>query len=88
MLSGMKAPDIKKNIEIFLTPKRKKAHGRPIYRDEVTTCGLNIDKVDVKGKMWQLIYELYLRTDNFVSTHAAKCVETKELSFAARVKED
>jgi len=88
MLSGMSDADIKKKIEMFLTPKKKKAHGRPIYRDEAKTCGLAIDDVDVKGDLWELIYELYMRTDNFVSNHVAKCVETKEHSFSARLRKD
>lgn len=86
MMKGKTEASIKKGIEIFLTPKQKKAHGRPIYADEAISCGLNIEKVDVKGVMWELVYELYIRTDNFVSTHAAKCIETTTHSFSARMK--
>jgi ClpP class serine protease len=81
MMNGISEANIKKNIEMFLTPKKKKAHGRPISADEAIACELNIKQVDIKGKIWDIVYELYLRTDNFVSTHAAKCVETKDLSF-------
>lgn len=86
MMKGQAEATIKKNIEIFLTPKQKKAHGRPIYADEAISCGLNIEKVDVTGPMWELVYELYIRSDNFVSTHAAKCIETTDHSFSARMK--
>lgn len=86
MMKGKPLEKIKKDIEIFLTPKEKKAHGRPIYADEAEACGLAIEKVDVKGLLWQLVYELFIRTDNFVSSHAAKCIETAEYSFSARVK--
>ncbi len=83
MMNGTSDANIKKNIEMFLTPKKKKAHGRPISAEEAMACGLNIEQVDIKGKMWDIVYELYMRTDNFVSTHVAKCAETKDLSFAA-----
>jgi len=83
MMNGIPDANIKKNIEIFLTPKTKKAHGRPISIDEATTCGLNVEKIDIRTKIWEITYELFMRTDNFVSNHASKCVETKDLSFAA-----
>lgn len=83
MMNSTPDTTIKKQIEMFLTPKKKKAHGRPISAEEALTCGLNIEKIDIKSILWDTLYELYMRTDNFVSTHVAKCVETKDLSFAA-----
>ena len=80
--------DIKKKIEIFLTPKRTKTHGRPIYRKEALDCGLKIESKDVKDKFWKLVYELYIRTNNFVSTKAPKCIESKNHSFVVRVREE
>ncbi len=32
---------------------------------------------------WQLIYELYIRTNQFVSRDASKCIESKNHSFIA-----
>jgi hypothetical protein len=64
-----------------------KAHGRPIYRDEAISCGLVIEEVNVKGELWELVYELYIRIDNFVSSHVAKCVETKEDSFSVKLRD-
>jgi len=81
MMKGTSEGDIKKKLEIFLTPKRTKTHGRPIYRKEALGCGLKIEPKDVKDKFWKLVYELYIRTNNFVSTKAAKCIESKDHSF-------
>lgn len=81
MMKGTSDKDIKKKIEIFLTPKKKKAHGRPIYGEEALSCGLDIELKDVKDEFWELVYELYIRTNNFVSTKVAKCIESKEHSF-------
>lgn len=81
MMKGMSESDIKKKIEIFLTPKRTKTHGRPIYREEAKECGLKIELKDVRDKFWELVYELYTRTNNFVSVKTAKCIESKLHSF-------
>lgn len=87
IMKGISKDDIKKKIKIFLTPEHTKAHGRPIYGKEALSCGLGIELKDVKDKFWKLVYELYIRTNNFVSTTAAKCIESKNHSFVARVRE-
>lgn len=88
MMKDVSANDIQKKIEIFLTPKRTKTHGRPIYKEEASTCGLKIESRDVKDEFWKLLYELYIRTNNFVSTKAAKCIESANHSFIVGVREE
>lgn len=88
MMKGMSSSVIKKEIEIFLTPKRTKTHGRPIYREEALKCGLRIESRDVKDKFWRLVYELYIRTNNFVSKKAAKCIESENHSFVAMARKE
>jgi len=85
MLQGMNEDDIKKNIEKFLTPKETKDHGRPIYRDEAKSCGLNIDFIDIKSDLWKKMYELYIRTNHFVRDTAIKCIESKDQFFIAEI---
>lgn len=85
MLRKMKEDDIKKNIEKFLTPKETKDHGRPIYRDEAKSCGLEIDYINIKSDLWQKMYELYIRTNLFVQDIAVKCIESKDQSFVAQI---
>lgn len=87
MLSNLSEKEIKKKIKIFLTPEKVKTHGRPIYARDALKCGLNIEIKDLKSKFWQLIYELYVRLNNFVSTNnIAKCIESKEHSFKAKME--
>ena len=82
MMKGKSEDEIKEKIEIFLVPtKRAITHGRAIYWQEASDCGLNIEKVDVKSKLWISLYELYIRTNNFVSTIVSKCIESKDYSF-------
>lgn len=88
MMTSMPENVIKKKIKIFLTSKPKKTHGRPICREEALDCDLKIDSIDVRDEFWQLVYELYIRTNNFVSTRAAKCIESKDHSFVATIHEE
>lgn len=74
---------IEERIRAFLSPEAKKTHGRPIYRDEAEKCGLRIRRMEPREKVWQLVYELYVRTENFVSSKVGKCIETKDHSFVA-----
>ncbi len=84
----MKEPsynDIEKRIEIFLNPERRtKTHGRPIYHADASSCGLDIELFDMNTEAWKVVYELYIRTNNFVSTASSKCVESAEHSYCQR----
>lgn len=82
MMNGKGKAAIKSKIKIFLTPERTKTHGRPIYRDEAQKCGLVVEQMDVTDPTWERTYELYLRSDNFVSSRTVKCIETKDHSFS------
>nr|WP_269446508.1 hypothetical protein [Methanocella arvoryzae] len=86
MMKGMSEEEIYKKIEIFLSPEYTKTHGRPINCEEAKTCGLNIEIMDVRDPTWLLIHELYIRTNNFVSTRVTKCVESKDHSFIVSAK--
>ena len=83
MMKSCSQKAIEKKIRIFLTPERTKIHGRPIYKEEAEQCGLSIETCDVKSSLWRLLYELYIRTNIFVSRRASKCIESRELSFVA-----
>jgi hypothetical protein len=86
MMKGKKRTYIKEKIKIFLTPERVKTHGRPIYMKEASNCELKIESKDVKEEFWELVYELYIRTDQFVQTMASKAIESKEHSYIVPVK--
>ena len=92
LASGMMNNDdektIRKKIKIFLTPEKTKSHGRPIFAKEAKDCGLNIEVVDPKKKLWELVYELYIRVNNFVNSRAIKCIESKNNSFSASYQEE
>lgn len=83
MMKGQTEKNIRKKIHMFLTPEEKKSHGRPIYHDEAKGCALDIDKFNPDSNLGKLIYELHVRTANFVRTKAYKCVESKDNGFSA-----
>lgn len=82
MMKGKAKTQIKKKIEVFLTPKKTKSHGRPIYHDEASKCGLQVEHLNEKTELGQKIFELYVRTLNYTNTRSAKCIESKVHSFA------
>ena len=73
--------EVEAKIGMFLTPEQTKTHGRPIFRDEAIECGLKVEAVDSNSRLWSLIYELYVRTNEYVSTRAGKVVESRKHSF-------
>lgn len=81
MMKGLSTDKIKENIKIFLTPEVTKNHGRPIYYEDAVQCGLVVEKLKPNTKLWELLYELYVRTDNYVSTFATKCIESKNYAL-------
>lgn len=86
MMKGKRDEEIKEGIQLFLTPDLTKTHGRPILREDAKKCGLAIEDIDSRERLWPLVYELYIRIDQYVSTSVAKCIESKRHSFQATYK--
>lgn len=83
MMRGTSKKRIRKKIKMFLTPERTKTHGRPIYQDEADDCGLNVESREPQEDLWKLVYQIYIRTNNFVNSRAPKCVESRTHSYIA-----
>jgi hypothetical protein len=84
MMAGKTDDEIKKAIEIFLNPVAgTHSHGRPIYANEASSCGIKVETLDVNSVLWRKLYELYARTEMFVSIQASKAIESREESFYA-----
>lgn len=82
MMKKFTEDQIKKKIDVFLNPDAGTiSHGRPIYQEEAKSCGLNIENIDINSKEWDLIYQLYCRTEWCVSNIASKSIETIEESY-------
>jgi hypothetical protein len=83
MMKKRTKAQIRKCIELFLDPKMGTiSHSRSINRIEAEDCHLKIEKLDVQSARWQAIYELYVRTQDFVNgRYASKCVESADEVF-------
>jgi ATP-dependent protease ClpP protease subunit len=82
MMKGSQREDIKKRIGIFLTPETKLTHERAIYLPEASKCGLKIETLIPKQRLWELLYELHIRTNNIVNTNVSVIIESSQYSFA------
>lgn len=89
MMTGLSDQKIQKNISMFLTTKETKVHERPIYIKDALNCQLTVEAIDAKASpLWKLIYELYIRTNNYVSTEKrAKCIESRSQSMTGSISE-
>jgi hypothetical protein len=83
MMKGRSKEEIREKIKVLLTPEETKVHGRPIYRDEAENYGLKIEKLEPNTQSWKLLYELYIRSNNFVSTKVSKTIESKYQAWIA-----
>ena len=83
MMQGRSKKQIEKNIQVFLSPKMTKSHGRAIYADEAIACGLNVEKQALDSELWAICYETYIRMNQFCSGNASKCVETADHGYNA-----
>lgn len=77
MMQCLSTEDIKEKLQVFLSPSHTKTHGRPIYHQEATGCSLIIELQDQHSVLWESVYELYVRSNDFVSRFAAKAIETE-----------
>ncbi len=72
---------ISEKIKLFTEPDQVKSHARPISREEARSCGLVVEAIDVHEDWWKWLHELYVRTDQYVSTMTVKCMESESDSF-------
>jgi hypothetical protein len=86
MMNNRSMKFIKKKIEPFLNPKQTKSHDRPIFFEEARTLGLSVGEIDTRGDIGMKLWELYLRSNHYVSSQrGAKLCESLTTSFAVPV---
>lgn len=83
MMKDKSYNEINEKLKMFLKPEQTKSHGRPIFLEDAKNCELSVDVIDPHTNTWKSIYELYIRTNEFVSSGMAKSIETKEYAFQA-----
>jgi hypothetical protein len=83
MLKALGPAQIKQRIKPLTDPKRTTDHGRPVFHDEASRCGLKIKVYDNKNKVWQIVWELYVRLNFITSTSVTKVIESIEESYVS-----
>lgn len=81
MLAGKSRRQIEGKIRVFLDPEKTKSHGRGIFFEEAKQAGLNVRLVEANDPLWDLVCELYERTDQLVATDALKVIESGKHHF-------
>lgn len=78
MLKSKTETRVRKMIEPFTKPTQKKTHGRPIYVQEVKDCGLTVDEIGLETELWDVVWNLYLRSDWVVNSPSSDVVKICE----------
>lgn len=84
MLRERTEDDIRQRIRPFLESRETRSHARAIYPDRAAACGLLVQQIDLQSELWQVIWELYLRSSYAVDQgRFCKLIETVAHSFVA-----
>lgn len=67
---------IEKKIGVFLSQRKTSSHGRMISCEESRACGLKVTPIDLHSPSWNVLWELYVRSDWAVSHRATKLIES------------
>ncbi len=65
MLKDKSEKEIDEVVKRFFEVGDKNTHGRSISQDEAMSFGLNIKKEDKYGEFWNMIWEIYVRIENY-----------------------
>lgn len=85
MLSGKTDAEIRFCVERFTDWDATMAHGRSIFPQAAIEAGLVIDVIDHTSPCWEKVFEYYMRANGFVSSIAAKTIETTHHAVSAGV---
>lgn len=76
---------IKGKIKAITDPTETKDHGRPVFYDEATRCGLPVKLIENTNEVWGEIWELYVRLNYLTQNAYTKIIESIEETFTAEV---
>jgi ATP-dependent protease ClpP protease subunit len=79
-------PKIRAKIKPFLDPKFTTDHGRPIYHDVASACGLAVRVQENKDDLWREIWALYVRLNYLLSSAVSKVIESASDSYVSSVQ--
>jgi len=83
ILSRLSESNIRVKIKPFLDPKFTTDHGRPIYHDVASSCGLAVKLHENKGDLWREVWPLYVRLNYLLSSVVSKVIESASDAYTA-----
>lgn len=87
MLKGKTDPEIETVVNAFLTKGDTESHASRVAPEEASTMGLIVELMPRDSSYWNLIWELYVRTDHYIKTKGlAKyvCADTGGIEMQVR----
>ncbi|MGB9895532.1 MAG: SDH family Clp fold serine proteinase [Thermoproteota archaeon] len=75
-------------IEAFVSGTKYKSHSQVINYEEAKKLGLNVEFIEPQSELWNLVWELYVRSIHFLSQtrNAAKLFETDTSSITMNIE--
>ncbi len=83
MMKAFSEDDIRSKIRPFLVQEETASHGRMLAAKRTKMCGLNVELIDLKGELWDTIWELYVRSDWIVKRQSGKIIESAQSALSA-----
>lgn len=83
MMSTLPEKAIADKIDVFLSQEKTSSHGRMINHQGALGCGLKVELIDLYSNEWNLLWELYVRSDWAVSNTCKKLIESSSASISA-----
>lgn len=83
MLKDDSEESITKCIRLFTDWEETLTHGRPIYSEAASALGIKVKVFEPHDPVWKCVFELYIRTDQYVSSsQACKTIEAARFSLS------
>lgn len=83
MMYGVGEDVIRSRIRPFLIQEETASHGRMLAARRAKKCGINIGIIDLKSRLWDTVWELYVRSDWIVNQRSAKIIESAQSALSA-----
>ena len=81
LMAGKPEKDIRSCMKRFIEPPKAHDHARGIPIKEARECGLSVEELAPEDDVSDMLWELYVRSNSYVSMEASKVVETTKKSY-------
>jgi ClpP class serine protease len=78
MMSSLPEAKIEEKIQVFLSQVKTSSHGRMINSAGVKQCGLKVEQIGLRSRVWNALWEYYVRADYAVTNICKKIIESTE----------